>query len=49
MAHDYDNDKCCPTTSGGNTTIVNGDEQEPLDRCVMIPVRTEGGQDQDFH
>lgn len=47
----YDNEHCCPPlTDGGNSTLTNGDEQEPLDKCVMIPTRTvEGGQDGDFH
>lgn len=44
-----DNQHCQPTTSGGNSTITNGDEQQPLKDCVMIPARAEGAQDQDFH
>lgn len=43
-----DNDKC-PTTAGGDSTITNGDEQQPLNDFVRIPARVEGGQDEDFH
>lgn len=45
--HDKD---CCPTGDGGNTTIVNQDEQKILDRTTQnCGVRVEGAQDQDFH
>jgi hypothetical protein len=40
---------CEPLTSGGDSTIINGDEQQPLNDCVRIPTRAEGAQDQDFH
>mgnify|MGYP003575508189 CR=1 FL=1 len=42
-------DSCEPTTTGGNTTVVNGDEQAVHDRCVQIPVRAEGCQDGELH
>lgn len=42
-------DNCEPTTSGGNSTITNGNEQDTLDHCVLIPTRAEGAQDGDFH
>ncbi|MFD3531987.1 hypothetical protein [Streptomyces sp. NPDC058664] len=43
-------DNCEPTTSGGNSTITNGNEQDTLDRCVTeVPRRAEGAQDADFH
>lgn len=43
-------DNCEPTTTGGNSTIVNGNEQDTLDACVArVPQRTEGAQDGDFH
>jgi hypothetical protein len=45
-----DDKHCEPLTSGGNSTLTNGDEQEPLNACVQIPARTvEGMQDADFH
>jgi len=40
---------CDPRTAGGNNTITNGSEQEPLNRIVEIPTRTEGAQDAEFH
>ncbi|MFC5799117.1 hypothetical protein [Streptomyces formicae] len=40
---------CEPLTSGGDSTIANGDEQVPLDQCVQIPTRTEGAQDGEMH
>lgn len=50
MAHEYDNKEHCATTTGGNSTVVNGNEQEPLNRVVMVPSRTvQGMQDGDFH
>ncbi|WP_261994345.1 hypothetical protein [Streptomyces sp. t39] len=43
-------DNCEPTTTGGDTTIRNGDEQQVLDACVArVPQRAEGAQEQDFH
>ena len=42
-------DNCEPTTTGGNTNIRNGDEREALEDCVLIPARTEGAQEGDFH
>lgn len=42
-------DNCEPLTSGGNSTITNGDEQDALDKCVQIPSRTEGAQDGELH
>ena len=44
-----DNKDCCPTTAGGNSTVTNGDEQEPLNRIVEIPTRIEGAQDSEMH
>lgn len=44
-----DNEKCHPTTTGGNSTITNGNEQPVLDDCVLIPTRTEGMQDSEAH
>lgn len=44
-----DKDCCDPRTAGGNDTITNGHEQEPLDRMVQIPSRAEGAQDSEFH
>lgn len=44
-----DHDKCCPTGPAGNTTIVNQDEQEILNRCAALPARTEGSQESDAH
>lgn len=43
-----DNENCCLTT-GGNSTLTNGNEQDTLNRVVMIPARIEGAQDGDFH
>lgn len=42
-------DNCEPLTSGGNSNVTNGNEQEALDHCVQIPVRTEGAQDGELH
>lgn len=42
-------DNCEPLTSGGNTTIINGNEQDVHDKCVQIPMRTEGAQDGELH
>jgi hypothetical protein len=43
-------DKCEPTTTGGTTTIINGNEQDTLNRLVAeVPRRTEGAQDGEFH
>lgn len=40
----------CPKTSGGDTTIVNGDEMETLYRTTQhIPVRVEGKQEPEAH
>lgn len=47
MAHD--NENCCPTGNGGNSTITNQDEQQILDRVPQIPVRTEGMQEPGRH
>lgn len=44
-----DEKNCCPTTAGGNSTVTNGDEQEPLKRVVEISTRTEGAQDSEMH
>lgn len=40
---------CEPRTSGGNQNIVNGNEQDCLDRVVQVSVRTEGKQDGELH
>lgn len=45
----HDNEDCCPTGDGGNSTLTNQNEQTILDRAPMIPARTEGGQDSQFH
>lgn len=44
-----DEEKCHPVTTGGNSTITNGDERKPLEDCVLIPTRTEGMQDGEAH
>lgn len=45
-----DNEECCPTTVGGNITIINGDEAEPLVRTTQgLPVRAEGMQEPGRH
>lgn len=45
-----DNQEHCPTkTAGGNSTITNGDEQEPLNRVVQIATRDEGSQEAEYH
>ena len=45
-----DNQESCPTTTGGNTTIVNGDEAPVLERTTQgLAVRTEGMQDSERH
>lgn len=44
-----DDRHCAPLTSGGNNTLTNGNEQDPLNKCVVVPTRTEGGQDGQFH
>lgn len=45
-----ENEKCCPTTSGGNTTIVNGDEAEVLVRTTQgLQTRSEGMQEPGKH
>lgn len=43
-------EKCCPVTPGGNTTIVNGDEAPVLVHTTQgLPVRTEGMQEPGRH
>jgi hypothetical protein len=45
-----DNAQCCPTGTGGNSTITNQDEQEILNRTMQMPkVRVEGMQDSEAH
>jgi hypothetical protein len=47
MAHD---EECCPVGPGGDTTIVNQDEQMILDRTTQAcAVRTEGMQESGRH
>jgi hypothetical protein len=42
-------EECAPVTTGGNSTLTNGNEQKPLDKCVQVSTRTEGMQDAQFH
>ncbi|MFC8490716.1 hypothetical protein ACFUJU_07900 [Streptomyces sp. NPDC057235] len=43
-------EKCTPAGPGGDRNLVNGDEQEILNRCVAgVPSRAEGAQEGDFH
>lgn len=40
----------CPTGDGGNTTIVNQDEAEILQRTTQgVATRAEGAQEGEFH
>lgn len=38
-----------PVTTGGNSTIINGNEQDALDAVVQVPARAEGAQESEFH
>lgn len=38
-----------PVTTGGNSTVSNGNEQDALDTVVQVPVRTAGAQEGEFH
>ena len=43
-------EKCCPVGPGGDTTIVNNDEQAILDRTTQgLAVETVGKQDGELH
>lgn len=47
-----DNDRICPEGPGGNTTLINNDEQMIHDRtetAALARVRADGPQEQDFH
>jgi hypothetical protein len=45
-----DNEQCCPVGPGGNTTIINQDEQEILTRTTQgCGVRAEGMQESGRH
>ncbi|MEW1547525.1 hypothetical protein [Streptomyces tsukubensis] len=45
-----DDEKHCPKGPGGNTTLVNNDEAEILERTTQgIPMRAEGAQEGEFH
>lgn len=48
MAYEYE--EHCPKGDGGNSTLTNQDERMILDATsTMLPVRTEGAQDAEFH
>lgn len=43
-------EKCCPKGEGGNTTVVNQDEREILERTTQgCSVRAEGMQEPGRH
>ena len=43
-------EKCCPVGPGGNTTLINQNEQEILDRTTQgLAVEAVGCQDGELH
>lgn len=46
----HEDERYCPKGNGGDSSVTNQDEAMILARTTQLPsVRTEGGQDSDFH